>query len=150
MRLWEVIPIYSERKAVVVDECWMKSLGEIKFRLFRWWRWLFFWATVEVEYLDLDIADDIANISSSYLNHMHQVHVQSCNLWYFLFHILEIQKILIFDWLFFLQSGLLSFVVNSANGDLFFILLNIVLIVFTPMDWFLYQTSVRGVSITVR
>ena len=76
----------------------MKISGEIKFRLFPWWRWLnFLGATVELEYLDLDIADDIANISSSYLNHMHQVHVQSCNLWYFLFHILEIQKILIFD-----------------------------------------------------
>ena len=36
----EVIPIYSETKVVVVDGCWMKSLGEIKFRLFRWWRWL--------------------------------------------------------------------------------------------------------------
>ena len=27
--------------------------------------WKYFWTTVEVEYLDLDIADDIANISSS-------------------------------------------------------------------------------------
>ena len=30
------------RKVVVVDGCWMKSPGEIKFRLFRWWWWLKF------------------------------------------------------------------------------------------------------------
>ena len=33
----------------------------------------FFLATVEVEYLHLDIADDIANISSSLRNHMHHI-----------------------------------------------------------------------------
>ena len=55
------------RKVVDVDGCWMKSPGGIKFRLFRWCWWLnFFWATVKVEYLHLDIADDIANISSSF------------------------------------------------------------------------------------
>ena len=57
-----------------------------------------FWATVKVEYLDLDIGDDIANISSSLPGSycMIHVHVQSCDLWSFLFHILEIQKSLIF------------------------------------------------------
>ena len=34
---------------------------------------IIFWATVEVEYLHLDIADDIANISSSLRNHMHHI-----------------------------------------------------------------------------
>ena len=103
------------RKVVVVDGCWMKSPGEIKFRLFRWWWWLnFFWATVEVEYLHLDIADDIANILSSLPNHMHQIYVQSCDLWCFLFQVLEIiQKTLIFDRLFFLQNCLLFFYLRT-------------------------------------
>ena len=39
-----------------------------------------------------------------YRNHMHQVRFQSSDLWCFLFHILEIQKSLIFERLFFLQS----------------------------------------------
>ena len=38
----KIIRIYSRRKVVVVDGCCMKSLGEIKFTLFRWWRWVKF------------------------------------------------------------------------------------------------------------
>ena len=64
--MWEVISIYSERKVAAVDGCWIRVLdksildcsGDDDGSNV-------FWATVEVQYLNLDIAGDIANISSS-------------------------------------------------------------------------------------
>ena len=107
-RLREVILIFSERKVVFVDGCWIKRPGETKVRLFRWWRWLKFifeqqsrWSTILLMALQTFLLH--------YRNHMHLVHVQDCDLWCFLLHILEIQKILIFEHFFFLQSGLLFF-----------------------------------------
>ena len=58
----------------------------------------------------------------------------------FLFHILEIQKILIFERFVFVAEWFVIFLFahNSANGVFLFILLNIVFIVLTSMAWFLY------------
>ena len=77
---------------------------------------------MEVEELDLDIADDTTNISSSLPESYASRHVQSCDLWCFLFHILKIRKILIFERLFFLKIGLFVFLFshNSVNGNIFF------------------------------
>ena len=122
MRLWEVIPIYSERKVVVVDGCWIKSPGEIKFRLFRWWWWLnFFWARVEVEYLHLDIADDIANISSSFPESY--ASSPRSELWPVMFFISHFgnPKDFNFRTVVFLAEWFVIFLFahNSANGDFF-------------------------------
>ena len=76
---------------------------------------------------------------------MHHVHVQSSDLWCFLIHILQIQKVLIFE-----QSDLLFFCLRTILLMVtFFILPNVVFIVLIPMGRVLYQTSVRGASITV-
>ena len=74
---------------------------------------ILFWATVEVEYLDLDIADDIANISSSLTESY--ASSQHSELWPVMFFISHFgnPKILIFKRLFFLQSGLLFFYLHT-------------------------------------
>ena len=64
--MWEVISIYSERKVAVVDGCWIRVLDKSILDCSGDDDGLnVFWATVEVQYLNLDIAGDIANISSS-------------------------------------------------------------------------------------
>ena len=98
------------KKLVVVDGCWMKSPGESKLRLFRWWRWL--------KFVLNNSRGGVLGFRHCWCHCEHFIfitgivwiiYVQSCDLRCFLFHILEIQKILIFERLFFLQSGLLLF-----------------------------------------
>ena len=99
-----------KKKLVVVNWCWMKSPGESKFRLFRWWRWL--------KFVLNNSRGGVLRFRHCWCHCEHFIfitwivciiYVQSCDLRCFLFHILEIQKILIFERLFFLQSGLLLF-----------------------------------------
>ena len=112
--------------------------------------WNIFWTTVEMEYLYLDIVDDIANIFSS-LPKSYAWSPRS-EMWPVMFFIsyfgnpkdFNLQKVVFPAGCFFL------FAHSAANGDFFFNLLNIVFIVLIPMARFLYQISVRGASITAR
>ena len=106
--------------------------------------WNFFWAKVEVEYLDLYIADDIANISSS----LPELYASSphSELWPVMFFISHFgnPKDFSFQTVVFLAEWFFNFLFahNSANGHVFSFCSTLFIV--------LYQTSIRGESITVR
>ena len=82
---------------------------------------ILFWATVEVEYLDLDIADDIANISSS-LSESYASSLRA-ELWPVMFFISHFgnPKDFSFRTVVFLAEWFVIFLFahSSANGDFF-------------------------------
>ena len=83
---------------------------------------IIFWATVEMEYLHLDIADDIANISSSLLeSYASSPHSELWPVMFFISHFRN-PKDFNFRTVDFLAEWfvILSFAHKSANGDFFF------------------------------
>ena len=137
-RLRELILIFSERKVVFVDGCWIKRPGETKVRLLRWWRWLKFifeqqsrWSTILLMALQ--------NISSS----LPESYASSSRsgLWPVMFFISHFgnPKDFNFRTFFFLQSGFFLFVHNSTNGDFFSFCSILCLLCWTP--WLDFYTK---------